>query len=171
MLLNVRKPPNYLDIAVSLSQELAQAAKKRDAQAEISEDEIQKLRESGLLELLVPQEYGGTGATWVDALKIVYELSKAEGSIGQLYGNHLNLTVLSHLSGTPQQTEKYYRYTAKIMGCGLVPLTLGIPDSASSQKAIASASMESNALIHSLRQQICGYSLLGKKAFNSHSSA
>jgi hypothetical protein len=50
MLLNVRKPPNYLDIAASLSQELAQAAKKRDAQAEISEDEIQQLRESGLLE-------------------------------------------------------------------------------------------------------------------------
>ena len=116
MLLNVRKPPNYLDIAVSLSQELAQAAKKRGAQAEISEYEIQQLRESGLLELLVPQEYGGTGATWVDALKIVYELSKAEGSIGQLYGNHLNLTVLSHLSGTAQQKEKYYRYTARNHG-------------------------------------------------------
>ena len=113
MLLNVRKPPTYVDIAVSLSQKVAQSSVKRDAEAGISEDEIKPLRESGLLDLMVPKEYGGGGATWVEALKIVSELSKAEGSIGQLYGNHLNLTVLSHISGTPEQKETYYRCAAR----------------------------------------------------------
>lgn len=113
MLLDVRKPPTYRDVAVALSQELKRDAVKRDTNAEISEDEIERLRNSGLLPLVVPKQYGGLGATWGEALKIVCELSQADGSIGQLYGNHLNLTVLNHLSGTPEQTEKYYRYTAR----------------------------------------------------------
>lgn len=116
MLLEVRKAPTYLDAAVSLSQELAQDAVRGDAKAGISEYQIERLRESGLLPLVVPKEYGGSGATWVEALNIVYELSKADGSIGQLYGNHLNLTLLSQISGTPEQKEKYYRYTSQNHG-------------------------------------------------------
>lgn len=113
MLLDVRKPPNYRDVAVALSEELKREAVKRDTNTEISDNEIERLRNSGLLPLVVPKQDGGIGATWGEALKIVYELSQADGSIGQLYGNHLNLTVLSHICGTPEQTEKYYRYTAR----------------------------------------------------------
>lgn len=102
-----------LDVADSLFQKLTQSATQRDARAGISEDEIEQLRERGLLSLMVPEEYGGAGATWVEALSIVRELSQADGLIGQAYGNHLNLTVLSHSSGTPEQTEKYYRETAR----------------------------------------------------------
>ncbi|MGL5876803.1 MAG: acyl-CoA dehydrogenase family protein, partial [Xenococcaceae cyanobacterium] len=104
---------NYLAIATSLSQKLAENAVERDKEAGIPKYEIEQLRASGLLSLVVPKEYGGIGATWTDALKIVQELSKADGSIGQLYGNHLNLTVLGHVSGTPEQKEKFYRETAE----------------------------------------------------------
>jgi alkylation response protein AidB-like acyl-CoA dehydrogenase len=107
------KPKDYIDLAASLSKELAQSAVARDAEAGVPEEEINKLRESGLLPLIVPKQYGGIGATWIDALKIVRKLSKADGSIGQLYGNHLNLTALGHVSGTAAQKEKYYRETAK----------------------------------------------------------
>ncbi len=112
MLLDVRKPRNYRNVAASLSQEFAKSAAYKDANAGISEYEIEQLRKSGLLPLVVPKDYGGVGATWTEALNVVCELSKADGLIGQLYGNHLNLTVLSHISGTPAQKEKYYRYTA-----------------------------------------------------------
>lgn len=113
MVLEITKPKDYIDVAVSLSQELAQTAVARDAVAGVPEEEIQGLRESGLLPLVVPKQYGGIGATWVDALKVVKELSKADGSIGQLYGNHLNLTALGHVGGTAAQKEKYYRETAQ----------------------------------------------------------
>ncbi|MGF2033976.1 MAG: acyl-CoA dehydrogenase family protein [Nostoc sp. CmiVER01] len=113
MVLDITKPKDYIDLAASLSKELAQSAVERDAQAGVPEEEINKLRESGLLPLIVPKQYGGIGATWIDAFKIVRKLSKADGSIGQLYGNHLNLTALGHVSGTPVQKEKYYRETAK----------------------------------------------------------
>jgi alkylation response protein AidB-like acyl-CoA dehydrogenase len=103
----------HLDVVDSLFQKLAQSAMQRDARAGISEDEIEQLRERGLLSLMVPEEYGGGGATWVEALSIVRALAQADGLIGQAYGNHLNLTVLSHSSGTPEQKEKYYRETAR----------------------------------------------------------
>ncbi|XHR80583.1 MAG: acyl-CoA dehydrogenase family protein [Gloeotrichia echinulata GP01] len=113
MVVDIAKPKDYIDIAVSLSQELAKTAVERDAKGGVPEEEIELLRDSGLLPLVVPKQYGGTGATWVDGLKVVQELSKADGSIGQLYGNHLNLTALGHVAGTPAQKEKFYRETAK----------------------------------------------------------
>ncbi|BAY07474.1 acyl-CoA dehydrogenase family protein [Calothrix sp. NIES-2098] len=103
----------WINVATSLSTELTATAVERDNKAGLPDVEIQRLRETGLLTLVVPKEYGGTGATWVEALKIVQELSKADGSIGQLYGNHLNLTTLAHVSGTPEQKERYYRETAE----------------------------------------------------------
>ncbi|MBV9388899.1 MAG: acyl-CoA dehydrogenase family protein [Chroococcidiopsidaceae cyanobacterium CP_BM_ER_R8_30] len=112
-LLEVKESLDWLAVAASLSKELAATAVERDANAGIPKDEIDQLRASGLLPLVVPKEYGGIGATWPEALKIVQELSKADGSIGQLYGNHLNLTVVGHSVGRPEQKEIYYRETAR----------------------------------------------------------
>lgn len=113
MVLDATKPKDYIDLATSLSQELAKTAVQRDEKAGVPEEEVNLLRESGLLPLIVPKQYGGIGATWIDALKVVKELSKSDGSIGQLYGNHLNLAALGHVSGTSAQKDKYYRETAK----------------------------------------------------------
>ncbi|NJK48163.1 monooxygenase [Candidatus Gracilibacteria bacterium] len=104
---------DYVAVADSLSRELAQTAVERDAKAGLPTDEIEKLRDRGLLPLVVPKEYGGIGATWVEALKVVQKLSKADGSIGQLYGNHLNLVALGHVSGTSEQKKRFYRETAQ----------------------------------------------------------
>ncbi len=102
---------NYQEIASDVSCELAASAIERDLKAGAPDEEIQLLRTSGLLPLVVPRRYGGAGASWAEALKIVQELSKADGSIGQLYGNHLNLTTLAEVGGTPAQAEFYYRET------------------------------------------------------------
>jgi alkylation response protein AidB-like acyl-CoA dehydrogenase len=103
---------HWINVATSLSAELAATAVERDIKAGLPDVEIQRLRETGLLPLVVPKEYGGIGVTWAEAFKIIQELSKADGSVGQLYGNHLNLIVLGHVSGTPEQKERYYRETA-----------------------------------------------------------
>lgn len=104
---------DYKAIATALSQELAASAVERDCEAGIPDLEIQRLRDVGLLPLMVPREYGGAGATWVEAFKIVQELAKADGSIGQLYANHVNLSVVGQVVGTPAQAERYYRATAE----------------------------------------------------------
>jgi hypothetical protein len=46
MLLDVRKPQNYLDVAVSLSKELADSVNEGNAQVGISGNEIERLRKS-----------------------------------------------------------------------------------------------------------------------------
>ncbi|WNZ27001.1 monooxygenase [Leptolyngbya sp. NK1-12] len=104
---------NYQQIAADLSDELAASAVERDLRAGAPDEEIRRLRETGLLPLVVPKSYGGGGATWAEALKIVQELAKADGSVGQLYGNHLNLTTLAEVAGTPAQAERYYRETVE----------------------------------------------------------
>ncbi|MBK1989251.1 acyl-CoA dehydrogenase family protein [Sphaerospermopsis aphanizomenoides BCCUSP55] len=104
---------DWIKVTSSLSPKFASSAVERDIKSELPDVEIQRLKDTGLLSLVVPLEYGGVGASWVEALKIVQEISQADGSIGQLYGNHLNLTALAHISGTSQQKERYYRETAE----------------------------------------------------------
>jgi alkylation response protein AidB-like acyl-CoA dehydrogenase len=103
----------YLANAAALSKELAASAVERDRAAGIPQMEVQRLREAGLLPLVVPRAYGGIGATWIEGLQIVRELSKADGSTGQLYANQLILSVLGEVAGTPTQAERFYRATAQ----------------------------------------------------------
>ncbi|BAZ44220.1 acyl-CoA dehydrogenase type 2 domain protein [Chondrocystis sp. NIES-4102] len=112
-LLERNKFKYYSTVADSLVLELAQTAVERDVKAGLPTDEIEKLRDRGLLPLIVPKEYGGIGLSWVEALKIVQKLSQVDGSLGQLYGNHLNLTALGHVAGTSKQKELFYRETAQ----------------------------------------------------------
>lgn len=100
---------NYQEIASALAKELIQSAVERDLRAGLPDEEIQRLRETGLLPVVIPKQYGGAGLTWAEALKLVQILAQSDGSIGQLYGNHLNLTTLAQVAGTPAQAERYYR--------------------------------------------------------------
>jgi alkylation response protein AidB-like acyl-CoA dehydrogenase len=112
---------NYLQIATKLTQELLKTVQERDAynrpedirEAGLPNFEVAQLREAGLLPLVVPKCYGGASADWITAHQIVKQLSKVDGSIGQLYGNHLNLVAGVQLLGTPAQAEHYYRLTAQ----------------------------------------------------------
>uniref|UniRef100_B8HZC4 Acyl-CoA dehydrogenase type 2 domain protein n=1 Tax=Cyanothece sp. (strain PCC 7425 / ATCC 29141) TaxID=395961 RepID=B8HZC4_CYAP4 len=104
---------NYREIATALSNQLATTAVERDLIAGLPNDEVQQIRQSGLLPLVVPREYGGIGARWIDAFWTIRELAKADGSIGQLVANHMVLSVLAHVIGTPAQAERYYRATAQ----------------------------------------------------------
>ncbi|HEY9637888.1 MAG TPA: acyl-CoA dehydrogenase family protein [Coleofasciculaceae cyanobacterium] len=104
---------DYKAIATAVSNKLAASAVERDRQAGAPDEEVRQLRNAGLLPLVVPKAYGGVGATWIEAFKIVQELSKADGSIGQLYANQIILSVLPQIAGTPAQADRYYRATAQ----------------------------------------------------------
>ncbi len=104
---------DYRSVAAQLSQGFAANAVERDQQAGLPQYEVSRLREAGLLTLVIPREYGGAGESILTAMKVIQELSKADGSIGQLYCNHLGLTTLAHVSGTPEQKVYYYRGTVE----------------------------------------------------------
>ena len=103
---------DYTAIAAEVAQTLAQTVQSREAQAGVPVDEIQCLRQAGLLPLIVPQEYGGLGATWPQAMAAVKTLAERDSSAAQLYSYHLLLSATPQVSGHPAQAERYYRETA-----------------------------------------------------------
>lgn len=102
----------YLDIARKISQTLQQNAVERDRIAGQPKLEINLLKQSGLLLFPIPREHGGGGATWQEMYKAVGILAKADGSIGQLYGNHITLIHAPAVIGNPLQAANLYSLTA-----------------------------------------------------------
>jgi len=104
---------DYLTVAVSLAQELAVNAVERDREGGNAFEELEKLRNSGLLKLNIPSEYGGAGQPWSAVMRVIRELAKVDGSFAHLFGYHcLNMTIV-HLTGTPEQAAHLYTETAK----------------------------------------------------------
>ncbi|MFF5302632.1 acyl-CoA dehydrogenase family protein [Streptomyces sp. NPDC013161] len=67
--------------------------------------EVQLLKDSGLVTLLGPTEHGGGGQDWPTAYRVVREIAKADGSIGQLLGYHYLWNWAARLVGTREQWE------------------------------------------------------------------
>jgi len=107
------KVSDYRTIASDAFNQLAASASDRDKRAGIPDQEVQILRNSGLLKLAIPKEYGGIGASWTEIYKAVQTVSKADGSTGQMYANHVCLVNMSKAIGRPGQAEHYYRLTAE----------------------------------------------------------
>ncbi|EPJ38443.1 putative Dibenzothiophene desulfurization enzyme C [Streptomyces afghaniensis 772] len=75
-------------MARETADDLATDAVARDQAGKPPFDEVSRLRESGLLTLLVPAGLGGGGADWPTAYAVVREIAAADGAIGQLLGCH-----------------------------------------------------------------------------------
>lgn len=108
-----RESTDYVNLATSLAEEFAETAIERDAKGGSPTHELNRLRESGLLKLHIPEEYGGLGGNWITALQVVREIAKADGSLGQLLGYHYVNSVTPQLFGTDEQKARYYTNLAK----------------------------------------------------------
>jgi alkylation response protein AidB-like acyl-CoA dehydrogenase len=105
------KTQALFDKAEQLAAEFAATAVERDRRGGTAKNERDSLRQSGLLNLIIPVEYGGHGLDWHDTLQIVRIISRADSSLGHLFGfQHLLLATL-RLFG--DQWPHYYRETAK----------------------------------------------------------
>lgn len=74
--------------AEALSQDLARRGAELDRVGAPPREEIEALRQSGLLTALHSPEVGGAGLSWVDGLRLVRIIARGESSIGQLLGYH-----------------------------------------------------------------------------------
>lgn len=95
--------------AQGVARQLAATALERDKANEDPVAELALLRESGLLGLAAPREFGGAGADLVQALKISRIIAAADGSIGQLIAYHYSNGVWTYILGTREQWEKTAR--------------------------------------------------------------
>lgn len=102
----------YFAKAVELRRIFAEDAVARDKAGGKPLDQLKLLKDSGLLTLLIPREYGGGGQPWSSALKIGREFAKVDGSLGHLYGYHFSSVHAPFLRGTPEQAADFYRRSA-----------------------------------------------------------
>lgn len=112
-LIETRESEDYIVLGKSLAEEFAQTAVARDAKGGTPKIERDRLRESNLLKLIVPKEYGALGQTWIVALKITREFAKVDSSIAHIFSYHHLGVVVPHIFGSPEQKERYYLETIR----------------------------------------------------------
>ncbi len=110
-LLESETSQDYLALAATLAEEFATTAVERDAQGGTPKQERDRLRQSGLLKLIIPKEYGGLGETWITTLKISRELAKVDSSIAHVFSYHHLGVIIPHIFGSEAQKEQYYSKT------------------------------------------------------------
>ena len=112
-LLKPKTSKEYLALATTLAEEFATTAALRDAKGGTPKQERDRLRESGLLKLIVPIAYGGLGESWITTLKIVREFAKVDSSIAHVFSYHHLGVVIPHIFGSEAQKERYYSQTVQ----------------------------------------------------------
>ncbi|MFD6169833.1 acyl-CoA dehydrogenase family protein [Streptomyces coeruleorubidus] len=83
---------HWLRVAREAADDLATDTVAREQAGKAPFDEVSRLRESGLLSLLMPAGSQGSGADWLTAYAVVREIAPADGAIGQLLGSHYFLS-------------------------------------------------------------------------------
>ena len=93
-------------VAEALAERLAQSAAQRDREGGHAGVEREWIRRSGLLELSIPAEFGGDGASWATVYKVIRILARADSALAHVFGfHHLQLAGI-RLYGNAQQQRR-----------------------------------------------------------------
>jgi len=108
--LDLRDP--HFAKAAALRDQFARDAVDRDKIGGRPTKEIEALKASGLLNLIIPKRFGGEGETWSKALRIAREFARVDGSLGHLFGYHFLAQISPVARSAPGQTDAYLRESA-----------------------------------------------------------
>ena len=104
-------PPTAADplaLAHQLAEQFAANAVERDRAGGHAHHERQLLRDSGLLTLSIPTEFGGQGAPWSTVYEVIRILARADSALAHLFGfHHLQLAGITLYGSAVQQRDLY----------------------------------------------------------------
>jgi alkylation response protein AidB-like acyl-CoA dehydrogenase len=90
------------------AREIAPHVMEWDEVSEFPAAVVKQLGEMGLMGIIFPEEYGGTGLGYTDYMMAVEELSAVDGSVGIIVASHNSLcTNHIFLAGNEQQRRRY----------------------------------------------------------------
>lgn len=104
---------NPLHIAQQLAEQFAKTAAERDKQGGNPKQERDLIRQSGLLGLSIPTEYGGQGADWKTIFQTIRAIAQVDSSLAHVYGFHHLLIATVQLFSQPEQYGKWFERTAQ----------------------------------------------------------
>jgi alkylation response protein AidB-like acyl-CoA dehydrogenase len=99
-------------VARGLAAKLAVTARDRDREGGTPRAERALVRDSGLLKLGIPAEWGGGGASWPTIMQVIQIIASADASMGQVYGFQHVLLASCYLFGSPAQSRRFLEQTA-----------------------------------------------------------
>lgn len=110
--------PNHLvqssiEIAKQLAKTFATTAAERDKQGGNPKAERDLIRDSGLLGLSIPTEFGGQGADWATIFKTIQIIANVDSSLAHVYGFHHLLIATVQLFSQKQQYQPWFEQTVK----------------------------------------------------------
>jgi SfnB family sulfur acquisition oxidoreductase len=97
-----------LDVAQRLATEFGAQAAARDADRDLPHAQVQALKNSGLLALSVPAEYGGIDAPAAVVAEVFRLLGHADPSLAQIPHSHFTFLEALRLKGTDSQKAFFY---------------------------------------------------------------
>lgn len=97
-----------LAAAAELSKSFAEGAGARDAHRILPHEQVRALKESGLLALTVPAEYGGLDVPAVVLAEVLRLIAHGDPSLGQIPHSHFTFLEALRLQGTPRQQTHFY---------------------------------------------------------------
>ncbi len=86
--------------------------------------EVRLLKQAGLVTLLGPTAHGGGGQSWDTAYRVIREVARGDGSIGQLLGYHYLWAWAARLVATDEQiaaVEELYTVGNLLFGGAVNP--------------------------------------------------
>lgn len=101
-----------LATAKQLAEQFAQTAAERDKAGGNPKLERDLIRQSGLLGLSIPQQYGGQGANWKTIFQTIQSIAQVDSSLAHVYGFHHLLIATVQLFAQPQQYSSWFEHTA-----------------------------------------------------------
>jgi alkylation response protein AidB-like acyl-CoA dehydrogenase len=94
------------DTVERVATELSATVIERDRSGGTAHIQRQLLRNSGLLTLAVPKEYGGKGYAWPDIYPVIRRLTEADSSLGHLFAfQHLQVASILLFGSETQQAD------------------------------------------------------------------
>lgn len=102
-----------LEIAQQLAHTFAKTAAERDKAGGNAKVERDLIRQSGLLSLSIPKQYGGQGADWATIFQTVRTIAQVDSSVAHIYAFHHLLIATVQLFAQPTQYAKWFEDTAK----------------------------------------------------------
>lgn len=97
-----------LAAAAQLSSSFAEEAGARDAHRTLPHEQVRALKESGLLAVTVPAEYGGLDVPVSVLAEVLRLIAHGDPSIGQIPHSHFTFLEALRLQGTPEQQAYFY---------------------------------------------------------------
>ncbi|MCV7420252.1 SfnB family sulfur acquisition oxidoreductase [Mycobacterium yunnanensis] len=95
-------------LARRLSVEFGAEASVRDSERALPHDQVRALKESGLLALTVPAEFGGVDASYEVVAEVFRSIAEADPSLAQIPHSHFTFLEAVRLEGTPSQRAFFY---------------------------------------------------------------